>query len=212
MLNYLNYLKEHIDLPTQITVGLVLLFLFSQVIGEILELKGRVVPEILKIRKFFRRRNEERATTTQTLNEVRQLLLEVNTHYSEDNISKRDKWMSWVNNRADVYDKSIIEISKNLADVTEALRENTKMTEEMFIQSSRDRIIDFATKVGNEDTMVSREEFNRIFKVYDKYERFLKDRHLTNGEIDIAYRIIEDSYETHTRNGSFIEDIRGYEN
>lgn len=212
MLNYLNYLKEHIDLPTQITVGLVLLFLFSQVIGEILELKGRVVPEILKIRKFFRRRKEERATTTQTLNEVRQLLLEVNTHYSEDNISKRDKWMSWVNNRADVYDKSIIEISKNLADVTEALRENTKMTEEMFIQSSRDRIIDFATKVGNEDTMVSREEFNRIFKVYDKYERFLEDRHLTNGEIDIAYRIIEDSYENHTRNRSFIEDIRGYEN
>lgn len=80
----------------------------------------------------------------------------------------------------------------------------------MFIQSSRDRIIDFATKVADEKVPVSREEFNRIFKVYDKYERFLEDHKMTNGEIDIAYRIIKESYEIHMRNHSFIEDIRGY--
>ena len=33
---------------------------------------------------------------------------------------------------------------------------------------------------------------------------------MTNGEVDIAYRIISESYETHMRNHTFIEDIRGY--
>lgn len=80
----------------------------------------------------------------------------------------------------------------------------------MFIQSSRDRIIDFATKVADEKVPVSREEFNRIFKVYGKYEKFLEDHKMTNGEIDIAYRIIKELYEQHMRNHSFIEDIRGY--
>ena len=97
-----------------------------------------------------------------------------------------------------------------MADVTQALKENTKMTEEMFVQSSRDRIIDFATKVANETVPVSREEFNRIFKVYSRYEDFLEERHMTNGEVDIAYRIIQDSYGAHMRNHTFIEDIRGY--
>lgn len=84
------------------------------------------------------------------------------------------------------------------------------MLEEIFVQSSRDRIIDFATKVENKNTMVSREEFNRIFKVYDKYEKFLKERELTNGEVDINYQIIKESYEEHLRNHTFIENVRGY--
>lgn len=78
------------------------------------------------------------------------------------------------------------------------------------VGASRDRIIDFATKVSDEKSMVSREEFNRIFKVHKKYEDFLDERNLTNGEVDIAYRIITDSYEGHMRNHTFVEDVRGY--
>lgn len=207
MLNYLNYL----NVPTKIAIGAAVVFFGMQGIGEILEFKGKVVPEFLKIRKVFTRKKREKAEAAQTLKEVRQLLSDVNSHYSADNISKRDKWMQWVNDRADTYDDSIIEISKNLADVTEALRDNTKMTEEMFVQSSRDRIIDFANRVSNENAVVSREEFNRIFKVYDRYEAFLEERGLTNGEIDIVYRIITESYENHMKNHTFLEDIRGYE-
>ena len=57
---------------------------------------------------------------------------------------------------------------------------------------------------------MSREEFNRIFKVHTKYEKFLKERGLTNGEVDIAIRIIEESYKQHMKNHTFIEDLRGY--
>ena len=206
MIGYLEYL----DVPLKIGLIIIGSFLVMQIIGEFLEFKGKVVPEFLKVRKFFSRRKQEKNETAQTLREVKQLLSEVNAHYSEDNITKRNSWMNWVNDRAIVYDESIIEISKNLSDVTQALKDNTRLTEEMFIQSSRDRIIDFATKVADEKVPVSREEFNRIFKVYDKYEKFLEDHKMTNGEIDIAYRIIKESYEQHMRNHSFIEDIRGY--
>lgn len=210
MLNYIEYL----NIPSKIALILVILFFILQIIGELLEFKGKIVPEFLKVRKYFTRRKSEKNETTQTLKEVKQLLNEVNIHYSADNITKRDSWMQWVNDRAKVYDNSINEIgeiSKNLTDVTQALKDCTKMTEEMFVQSSRDRIIDFATKVGDENSVVSREEFNRIFKVYKKYEKFLEEHDMTNGEIDIAYRIIKESYENHMKNHSFIEDIRGYD-
>lgn len=202
---------QFLNIPTTIAVTIVGILLILQVIGELLEFKGKVVPEFMKIRKYFARKKREKEETAQTLREVRQLLSDVNNHYSADNIAQRNSWMQWVNDRAAVYDSSIVEISDKLADVTQALKDNTKMTEEMFVQNSRDRIIDFATKVGNGNAMVSREEFNRIFKVYDKYEDFLEDRELTNGEIDINYQIIKESYEHHLRNHSFIEDIRGYE-
>ena len=206
MIAYLEYL----DVPIKVGIIIIGCFVVMQVIGELLEFKGKVVPEFLKVRKVFSRKSQEKKETAQTLKAVKQLLSEVNTHYSEDNITKRNDWMNWVNDRALVYDNSIVEISKNLSDVTQALKDNTKLTEEMFVQSSRDRIIDFATKVADENVPVSREEFNRIFKVYNKYEKFLEDHNMTNGEIDIAYRIIIESYEKHMRHHSFIEDVRGY--
>ena len=208
MINYIEYL----GIPLKIAIVLVAIFFAMQAIGEFLEFKGKVVPEFFKIRKWFTRRKKEKAEITQTLKNVQVLLNDVNSHYSADNIAKRDGWMKWVNDRAEVYDESIKQLREALTEVIQALKDNTKLTEEMFIQSSRDRIIDFATKTSNENVMVSREEFNRIFKVYTKYEKFLEEHDMTNGEVDIAYRIVKESYEQHMRNHNFIEDIRGYNN
>lgn len=202
MIAYLEYL----DVPVKSGLAIIGCFLVMQIIGELLEFKGKVVPEFLKIRKFFSRRKTEKAETAQTLKEVKQLLGEVNAHYSTDNITKRDSWMQWVNNRAEVYDKSIIDITKSLADVTSALNANTKLTEEMFVQSSRDRVIDFSHRAADYSIFVSREEFNRIFKVYDKYEIFLEEHNMTNGEIDIVYGIIKESYKYRMENHMFTED------
>ena len=211
MISYIEYL----NVPVKVALIIIGAFFIMQLIGEILEFKGKIVPEFLKIRKYFARKKEEKREVARTLKEVQELLNHVHAHYSEDNITKRNAWMQWVDDRAKVYDSSIVEvgeISRNLTDATQALKDCTKMTEEMFVQSSRDRIIDFATKVSGENVMVSREEFNRIFKVYAKYEKFLEEHNLTNGEVDVAHHIIQESYENHMRNHSFIEDIRGYGN
>lgn len=206
MINYIEYL----GIPLKIAIVLVAIFFAMQAIGEFLEFKGKVVPEFFKIRKWFTRRKREKAEATQTLKDVQVLLNDVNGHYSADNIAKRDGWMKLVNDRAEVYDESIKQLREALTEVMQALKDNTKLTEEMFIQSSRDRIIDFATKTSNENVMVSREEFNRIFKVYAKYEKYLEEHKMTNGEVDINYQIIKESYEQRLRDHAFTEDIRGY--
>lgn len=227
MIAYLEYLKGCIGLPTVVVAGIIIILVILNVVGEILEAKKKIVPEFMKLRTHFKNKKTEREETakimkevkqhlaerddtTEMLKEVKQLLADVNAHYSADNIAKRDNWMDWVNSRAEVYDGTIVIVTQNLNDVTEALKDNTKMTEEMFVQSSRDRIIDFASKVSDSHAAVSREEFHRIFKVYERYEKFLEEHGLTNGEIDINYQIIKESYETHTREHTFIEDVRGY--
>lgn len=201
---------EYLNIPAKIALIIIGVFFVIQIIGEILEFKGKVVPEIVKVRKYFKRKKLEKQEAAKRLEEmyelnkeVKVLLNDVNAHYSADNIAKRDSWMQWVNDRAVIYDTFIKEMGDKFADVV-------KVLEEVFVQNSRDRIIDFATKVSDEKAMVSREEFNRIFKVHKKYEDFLEERNLTNGEVDIAYRIIADSYEGHMRNHTFVEDIRGY--
>ena len=206
MLGYLEYLK----LPAAVAGAIVGILLVANLVGELLELKGKVVPEFMKIRKYFKRKRDEKRENAETLKAVKLLLADVNAHYSADNISKRDAWMNWVNSRADVYDNSIIEIKDNLALVTSALQDNSKLTEELFVQSSRDRIIDFGILVADGEKIISREQFHRIFKVHDDYEKFLKKRGLKNGETDIAMRVINESYATHMRERTFLEDVRGY--
>lgn len=204
MISYVEYL----NIPIKIAIGVIACFFVMQFIGEILEFKGKVVPEFFKIRKCFTRRKEERKQITNTLQEVRLLLQDVNEKYSEDNIAKRNKWMHWVDSRAKAYDDAIMSLKTTLSDVTSALNANTRLTEEMFIQSSRDRIIDFSHRAADDNLPISREEFNRIFKVYDQYEKFLDTRGMTNGEVNIVYDIIKEAYKKRTENHSFIEDIR----
>ena len=210
MLSYIEYL----NLPTKFALILVGIFLLSQVVGEVLELAGKVVPEFIKIRKYFIRKKEEkikkeeeRKQEIETLKQVQALLNDVNQHYSEDNIAKRNEWMNWVNARTEVYDASIAE----LTELKEALHANNELTLDLYININRNRIIDFASKVARGNIPVSHEEFNRIFKIHEEYETTLEKHKKTNGEVDIAYRIITESYEEHMKNHSFIEDIRGYE-
>ena len=203
MLNYMEYL----NIPATIAIIFIIVFAVMQGIGEFLEFKGKVVPEILKIRKYFQRKKEEQeiiAKMPETLAKVETLLNEVNQHYSEDNIAKRDSWMQWVNDRAKVYDAGLVELEKKV-------KENNEIALSLSIENKRNFIIDFASKVVDENYPVTREQFNRAIKVHKEYEDIIEKNKIENGEVDIAIRIIEESYEKHMRNHSFIENIRGYD-
>ena len=206
MIAYLEYLKENLNMPTKVGIIIILLFVVIQIVGELLEFKGKVVPEFVKIRKYFTRKKNEKIEMKNTLQQVQTLLNDVNQHYSADNITKRDKWMQWVNERAQVYDSSVVELTS----LKDALASTNELVLDLYINSNRNRIIDFASKIVKEDAPVSREEFNRIFKTYNEYEEILEKYDKTNGEVDIAIRIIEESYANHMKHHSFIEDIRGY--
>lgn len=207
----MNLIEEAIatlGIPGSIAVVMVIIFAVLQLVGEFIEAFGKVAPTALKVRKILKARRLEKQEQKRTLEEVKALLQSVNSHYSADNIAKRDDWMTWVNSRATVYDNTIVEYKTALDNITAALNANTKMTEQMFVETSRDRIIDFASKVSNPLCYVSREEFNRIFKIYQKYEDFLEAHNMTNGEVEINYQIIKEAYIDHQENHKFVEDIR----
>ena len=208
---------EFIGIPSTIAICAVVLFLIAQIIGELAEAMGKIVPEILKVRKYFSRKKKEKEESAKTLKEVQKLLSDVHSHYSKDNITKRNDWMNdvntdrdWMHERADIYDQSIVDIKNSLLEAANQLRSNTKMTEDMFIESSRDRIIDFAERASNSDVILSHEQFRRIFRVYDDYEKFLQEHNRTNGEVDIAHDMIQDGFKYRMQNHCFAEDLKGY--
>lgn len=226
MLNYIEYL----GLPTTIAVSLVGLFLVLQIIGELLEFKGKVVPECIKIRKYFDRKKkerlalekvselldgytalcEERKEMSETINEVNRLLNDIDEHYSKDNIAMRDGWMKEVNEHISDSEKRRKEQDALMRELSKKLDKNNADTLSLLIDNKRSIIIDFSSKIVDESFPVTREQFNRVFKIYKEYEDIIEEHNISNGEVDIAIRIITESYEKHMKNHSFIEDVRGY--
>lgn len=219
MLGYIEFL----NLPTKVGLILVVLFFVLQVIGEGLEFKGKAVPEFIKIRKYFSRKKKEREALSQivdlldeyrlmseTLTEVNRLLNDIDQHYSKDNIAMRDGWMKEVNMHISESEKKRSEQDALMRELSEKLDKNNADTLSILIDNKRNAIINFASRVADGSCSVTREQFNRILKMYEDYENIIEKNGLTNGEIDIAYRIIIESYESHLKNHSFIEDARGY--
>ena len=143
------------------------------------------------------------ANACQTLEDVKKSVNKFNSHYNPDSIEKRNKWIDSVN-------KTLEQNDRLIKDLSEKLDKNNQDTLSLLVDSKRNAIINFASLVVDENKVVTREQFNRIFKVHDEYDEIIKSNNLTNGETDIAFRIIKDSYEEHMRNRSFVEDIRGY--
>ena len=208
---------EFLGVPATVAIILVGLYLVINIIGSILDFKGKVVPEIISWRRYLRRKKEEKEKQQKLLERLETKLESFEEHYNADNIAQRDCWidevnntMQWVHARADVYDQSIAQITQSLNAASESLKANTKMTEDMFVESSHDRIIDFAEKAADYDILLSREQFRRINRVYHDYENFLQERGRQNGEVDTAYETIQDGYKYRLQHHSFLEDIKGY--
>lgn len=201
---------EYLGIPGSIAIALVALFLIMQIIGEVAEVCGKIVPEFLKVRKYFKRKKEEKEKQEKLLEKLAEKLESFEGHYSPDNIARRNEWMQGVDDRAVNCGIQMADMTNTLVQVTQALNTNTKMTEDMFVESSRDRIISFAEKAADYDILLSREQFRRIDRVYQDYERFLEERGRQNGEVDIAYEAIQDGYRYRLQHHSFLEDIKGY--
>lgn len=196
MMDYIEFL----ELPEFVAMALIILFLVMQIIGEVLEFRGKIVPEAFKIRKYFARKKREReiiASLPETFDSFRGFCETVNQHYSDDNITKRNAWMQKVNDSLDNDSNSINELSEYV--------------KELYVDNKRNMIIDFASNVVDSGKHFTREQFNRIFKVYKEYEEFINKHDMTNGEIDVAIRIIKEAYEKRMREHTFIEEMEGYE-
>lgn len=202
MLNYIEYL----NVPSQIAIALIAVLFVLQLIGEFLNFKGKAVPEIMSIRKYFARKKSERKVIRElpeTIQDLKNIVNNIDKHYNADNISMRDKWIDSVNSKLIMEDKLVRDLNKKLD-------EANKDIVSILVDNKRNTIIDFASRVSNSSVLVTKEQFNRVFKIYKEYEDLISKNGLTNGEVDIAYRIIVESYEEHLSNHTFIEDTRGW--
>lgn len=202
MLNYIEYL----NVPSQIAIALIAVLFVLQLIGEFLNFKGKAVPEIMSIRKYFARKKYERKVIRElpdTIQDLKNIVNNIDKHYSADNISMRDKWIDSVNKKLNMEDELVRDLNKKLD-------EANKDIVSILVDNKRNTLIDFASRVSNSSVLVTKEQFNRVFKIYKEYEDLISKNGLTNGEVDIAYRIIVESYEEHLSNHTFIEDTRGW--
>lgn len=202
MLNYIEYL----NVPSQIAIALIAVLFVLQLVGEFLNFKGKAVPEIMSIRKYFARKKSERKVIRElpeTIQDLKNIVNNIDKHYNADNIFMRDKWIDSVNSKLIMEDKLVRDLNKKLD-------EANKDIVSILVDNKRNTIIDFASRVSNSSVLVTKEQFNRVFKIYKEYEDLISKNGLTNGEVDIAYRIIVESYEEHLSNHTFIEDTRGW--
>lgn len=202
MLNYIEYL----NVPSQIAIALIAVLFVLQLIGEFLNFKGKAVPEIMSVRRYFARKRTERKVIRElpdTIQDLKNIVNNINEHYNADNIFMRDKWIDSVNKRLSLEDELVRDLDKKID-------ETNKDIVSILVDNKRDIIINFASRVSNASVLVTKEQFNRIFKLYKEYEDLIVKNGLTNGEVDIAYRIIVESYEEHLSNHTFIEDTRGW--
>ena len=153
---------------------------------------------------------DEYKDMAKTLSKVERLLTDVDNHYSKDNIAMRDGWMKEVNEHISDSEARRKEQDVLMRELNKKLDKNNADTLSLLIDNKRNTIIDFASKVIDESYPVTKEQFNRIFRIYQEYEEIIKENGLTNGEVDIAIRIIREAYERHLKTHTFIEDVRGY--
>lgn len=205
MLGYLEYINQIFNIPIGLIVAIVVFFAVSNLIGEILEFKGKVVPEIFKIRKYFARKKQERETLAklpETFDKVEVLLDDVNQHYSEDNILKRNQWIDGVNQELKRDDEKISRI-QNKVDNIETVLYN------MDVQNKRKEILTFAEKVVDETYPVTYESFDYISNIWAEYKKIIEERGISNGVVEKSIEIIEEEFEKRLRDGNLIESMRG---
>lgn len=81
-------------------------------------------------------------------------------------------------------------------------QELTDMVIDQRIDDWRWRIIDFSSALSN-GRKYNRESFDQIFKIYSKYEKFLKDNKMDNGLVDESIKYAKEKYQESLKNGLF---------
>lgn len=187
---------EYLGIPATIAIALVGLFVILQIIGEIVEVSGKVVPEFLKVRKYFSRKKKEKEEEKQTLKECKELLSEFNSHYDEDNITKRNKWMNKVDNSVKNNDQFIQKLDGKIDKLLEDnanLKTQLDQVKSNVLENEADRLRSELFDCGNRcrrNIRLHPEEMDHIREVYKKYSKVLHQ----NGTGQAEFEFITDYY------------------
>lgn len=200
-------LLETLGVPGTIVSGVAIAILIVAAVKEVQNSFAtikKVIDWFKGIGKRIKAKRDNKKNIKNTLNSVQKLLTEFNRHYSDDNISKRNEWMDWVNNKADEYNSTLDNINKRLESLDAKLEKTTSLSEKTRLDQQRQVILDFAARVNNPQYDYSKEHFRKTFRTIEEYEAYIEANNLTNGEIDHAIEVIEKAYEEKKNSGKIV--------
>ena len=170
---------EYLGIPATIAIVLVGLFVILQIIGEIVEVSGKVAPEFLKVRKYFSRKQKEKEENQKMIKECKELLSEFNSHYDEDNITKRDKWIDKVNSSVKNNDQFMQKLDSK---IDQLLADNANFKVQLdqvksnVLENEADRLRSELFDCGNRcrrNIRLHPEEMEHMRAVFNKYSNVL---------------------------------------
>ena len=151
------------------------------------------------IKKRIKEKKEARKRMQQSLLDAQKIIKDFSIHYSEDNISQRNNWISWVNSQAEDYNKTLASIDNTLSSLKKKLDKTTILAEETSLNQKRLSVLEFAARVNNPRYDYSKEYFLKMKKIIEEYETYIEENNISNGEIDQAIKVIEEAYEEKER-------------
>lgn len=187
---------EYLGVPATIAIVLVGLFVILQIVGEIIEVSGKVVPEFLKVRKYFSRIKREKEENQTMIKECKALLSEFNSHYDDDNIAKRNNWMNKVDTSVKNNDQFIQKLDgkiDKLLEDNENLKNQLDQVKSNVLENEADRLRSELFDCGNRcrrNIRLHPEEMDHIREVYKKYSVVLHQ----NGPGEKEFNFITDYY------------------
>lgn len=85
-----------------------------------------------------------------------------------------------------------------------AIKEDLEILKKMFIDKEIDdqrwEILDFASAISA-GRRYSKEQFDHVLSIYEKYEKILAAHNLTNGKVTTSMEVINDVYKEKLKNG-----------
>lgn len=187
---------EFLGVPATIAITLVGLFLILQIIGELCELKGKIVPEFLKIRKYFKRKRQEKENGKKLLERLAEKLESFERHYSPEKIAQRNEWMHGVDDSVRCNDELIQKLDgkmDKLLETNEVLTTQLEQVKSNVLENEADRLRSDLFDCGNRcrrNIRLHPEEMDHIRDVYRKYSEVLHQ----NGTGEREFNFITDYY------------------
>jgi hypothetical protein len=187
---------EFLGIPATIAIVLVGLFLILQIIGELCELKGKIVPEFLKIRKYFKRKRQEKENGKKLLERLAEKLESFERHYSPEKIAQRNEWMHGVDDSVRCNDELIQKLDgkmDKLLETNEVLTTQLEQVKSNVLENEADRLRSDLFDCGNRcrrNIRLHPEEMDHIRDVYRKYSEVLHQ----NGTGEREFNFITEYY------------------
>lgn len=98
------------------------------------------------------------------------------------------------------HDKDVERSDKRDEEISTDIKNLTQMFVDKEIDDMRWEINNFATKVS-EGKPCNKDSFTHCIRIYEKYEKILKENDLENGEVEISMELINDAYKQKLKKG-----------